>query len=111
MAGTYGTETSDCDTPYALVNATFKWIAENVRDVDFVVWTGDSARHDNDEKIPRTADEVLSTNRWIAEKFREVFRHDDSNKGLAVPIVSTFGNNDILPHNILLSGPNRWLKT
>jgi endopolyphosphatase len=75
------------------------------------VWTGDSARHDSDEKIPRTADEVLSTNRWIAEKFQEVFRHEDPSKGLAVPIVSTFGNNDILPHNILLSGPNRWLKT
>jgi endopolyphosphatase len=77
-----------------------------------VVWTGDSARHDSDEKIPRTADEVLSTNRWIAEKFEEVFSdHDDPNKGLAVPIISTFGNNDILPHNILLSGPNKWLKT
>lgn len=112
MAGTYGAETSDCDTPYALINATFKWIAENVRDVDFVVWTGDSARHDSDEEIPRTADEVLNANRWIAEKFQEVFSDpDDSNKGLAVPIVPTFGNNDILPHNILLSGPNRWLKT
>jgi endopolyphosphatase len=109
LAGTYGAETSDCDTPYSLINATFKWIAENVRDVDFVVWTGDSARHDSDEQIPRNADEVLSTNRWIAGKFQEVFR-DDSNKGLTVPIVSTFGNNDILPHNILLSGPNRWLK-
>lgn len=109
LAGTYGAETSDCDTPYSLINATFKWIAENVRDVDFVVWTGDSARHDNDEQIPRTADEVLSTNRWIAGKFQEVFG-DDSNKGLTVPVVSTFGNNDILPHNILLSGPNRWLK-
>lgn len=112
MAGTYGAETSDCDTPYSLINATFKWIAENVRDVDFVIWTGDSARHDSDEEIPRTADEVLSTNRWIAEKFQEAFSdHDDPNNGLAIPIVSTFGNNDILPHNILLSGPNRWLKT
>jgi endopolyphosphatase len=111
LAGTYGAETSDCDTPYSLINATFKWIAENVRDVDFVVWTGDSARHDSDEKIPRTADEVLKTNRWIAEKFEEVFTdRDDPNKGLAIPIVSTFGNNDILPHNILLSGPNKWLK-
>jgi len=106
LAGTYGAETSDCDTPYSLINATFIWIAENVRDIDFVVWTGDSARHDSDEKIPRTADEVLNTNRWIAEKFQEVFHQDHP-----VPIVSTFGNNDILPHNILLSGPNRWLKT
>jgi endopolyphosphatase len=111
LAGTYGAETSDCDTPYSLINATFKWIAENVRDVDFVVWTGDSARHDSDELIPRTADEVLSTNRWIVEKFQDIFRQDDSDNGLAIPIVPTFGNNDILPHNILLSGPNRWLKT
>lgn len=41
-AGTYGAETSDCDTPQTLIDATFKWIKENVRDnVDFVVWTGD----------------------------------------------------------------------
>lgn len=112
LAGVYGAETSDCDTPYSLINATFKWIAKNVRDVDFVVWTGDSARHDSDEKIPRTQNEVLETNRWIAEKLEEVFSdRDDPSKGLAVPIVSTFGNNDILPHNILLSGPNKWLKT
>jgi endopolyphosphatase len=112
LAGVYGAETSDCDTPYSLINTTFKWIAENVRDVDFVIWTGDSARHDSDEQIPRTQNEVLETNRWIAEKFEEVFSdHDDPRKGLAIPIVSTFGNNDILPHNILLSGPNKWLKT
>lgn len=112
LAGHYGAETSDCDTPYSLVNATLNWIAENARDVDFVVWTGDSARHDSDEKIPRTQDEVLGTNRWIAEKLEEVFSdHDDPTKGLSVPIVPTFGNNDILPHNILLAGPNKWLKT
>jgi endopolyphosphatase len=73
-----------------------------------VVWTGDSARHDSDEKLPRDADQVLSTNRWIAERFREVFRSGDDASPL--PIVPTFGNNDILPHNILPSGPNKWLK-
>ncbi|TEY37745.1 hypothetical protein BOTCAL_0512g00020 [Botryotinia calthae] len=108
-AGTYGAETSDCDTPPTLIDATFQWIKENVRDnVDFVVWTGDSARHDSDEKIPRVQDEVLDTNRKIADKFLETFGdgHD-----LSIPVISTFGNNDILPHNILLSGPNKWLKT
>lgn len=95
------------------MNATFKWIEENVKDeIDFVVWTGDSARHDSDEKIPRNQDEVLNTNRWVAEKFVEVFgKDDDPNNALTIPIVSTFGNNDILPHNILLSGPNKWLRT
>jgi endopolyphosphatase len=112
-AGTYGAETTDCDTPFALVNATFKWIEENIKDtIDFVVWTGDSARHDNDEKIPRNQDEVVSTNRWVAERFLDVFGKDgDPQKDLTIPIISTFGNNDILPHNILLSGPNKWLKT
>lgn len=95
------------------MNATFKWIAENIKDrVDFVVWTGDSARHDSDEEIPRNANEVLSTNRWVAEKFAEVFsKSDDPKNSLAIPIIPTFGNNDILPHNILVSGPNKWLKT
>ncbi|ESZ91247.1 hypothetical protein SBOR_8369 [Sclerotinia borealis F-4128] len=108
-AGTYGAETSDCDTPHTLVDATFKWIKENVRDsVDFVVWTGDSARHDSDEKIPRIQSEVLDTNRKIADKFLETFGDGED---LSIPVISTFGNNDILPHNILLSGPNKWLKT
>lgn len=72
-----------------------------------MVWTGDSARHDSDEKVPRNAKEVLDTNRLIADKFLQVF---GDGKDLSIPIVSTFGNNDILPHNILLSGPNKWLK-
>ena len=73
-----------------------------------MVWTGDSARHDSDENIPRDEDEVLSTNRRVAAKFLKIFGSDDN---LKIPVVSTFGNNDILPHNILLSGPNKWLKT
>ncbi|KAA8566971.1 hypothetical protein EYC84_010067 [Monilinia fructicola] len=108
-AGTYGAETSDCDTPQSLIDATFKWIKENVRDnVDFVVWTGDSARHDSDERIPRIQSEVLDTNRRIASQFLETFGDGED---LSIPVISTFGNNDILPHNILLSGPNKWLKT
>ena len=41
----------------------------------------------------------------------EVFGdRDDSSNPLAIPVIPTFGNNDILPHNIFLSGPNKWLK-
>ncbi|KAF3769181.1 Endopolyphosphatase, partial [Cryphonectria parasitica EP155] len=106
-AGTYGAETSDCDTPISLINATFDWISANIRDeIDFVVWTGDNARHDSDESIPRSADQVLGTNRLLASKFADTF--SDAN-GLTIPVIPTFGNNDILPHNILLPGPNKWL--
>ncbi|KAK3936309.1 Metallo-dependent phosphatase-like protein [Diplogelasinospora grovesii] len=109
-AGTYGAETSDCDSPYALVNATFDWIGANLKDqLDFVIWTGDSARHDSDEQIPRSPAQVLGTNRWIADKFVDLFA-DPSGQALQIPIIPTFGNNDILPHNILLPGPNKWLQ-
>lgn len=90
------------------MNATFDWLAAQVKDeVDFVIWTGDSARHDSDETVERTEKEVLDTNRLLADKFAEVF--SDAN-GLAVPVIPTFGNNDILPHNVMTSGPNRWLR-
>lgn len=94
------------------MNATFDWISANIRDrIDFVVWTGDSARHDSDENIPRSPAQVLGTNVLLADKFAETFGAGDdaTRQGLTVPVIPTFGNNDILPHNILLPGPNKWL--
>ncbi len=115
LAGTYGAETSDCDSPLALINETFKWIEDNLKDtVDFVVWTGDSARHDSDEEIPRSTEQVLNLNNYIAGKFAEVFGNGKDKKDpthdMLIPVVPTFGNNDILPHNILMAGPNRWFQ-
>ena len=49
-------------------------------------------------------------------KFVEVFGKQDNindtdpTNDFIIPIIPTFGNNDILPHNILTSGPNRWTK-
>jgi endopolyphosphatase len=109
-AGTYGAETSDCDAPLSLINATFDWIRANLKDeIDFVIWTGDNARHDSDEEIPRSPAQVLGTNRLVADKFADTFS-DPSGTSLTIPVIPTFGNNDILPHNILLPGPNKWLK-
>ena len=110
-----GAETTDCDSPVALINETFRWIQENLRDeIDFVIWTGDSARHDNDEQIPRTKKQVLDLNNLVVNKFVEVFGKDDNindtnpTNDFIIPIVPNFGNNDIMPHNIFTPGPNRW---
>lgn len=35
----------------------------------------------------------------------------DPNNDYVVPIVPTFGNNDILPHNVMTQGPNTWTRT
>ena len=117
-AGIFGAETTDCDSPISLINATFRWIDENLKDsIDFVIWTGDSARHDNDEEIPRTIEQVEGLNELLVTKFVEVFGKDDNlgdddaTNDFVIPIVPTFGNNDILPHNIFPPGPNRWTKS
>lgn len=107
MAGTYGAERTDCDSPFSLVDATLQWIEENIKDdIDFVVWTGDSARHDSDEAHPRTDKTVLDSNKAVADKIIKTFSSDKGK--LEIPIIPTFGNNDFLPHNIMYPGPNRW---
>ena len=94
-----------------------KWVEENLKDnIDFIIWTGDSARHDNDPMIPRSETEVLNLNSMLVDKFVEVFGKEDiindtdPTNDLLVPIVPTYGNNDMLPHNILNKGPNKWTK-
>lgn len=116
-AGYFGAEKTGCDTPFSLVNATFDWIKNNLKDeLDFVIWTGDSARHDNDEKYPRTSKQVEHLNLYIVNKFVEVFGKSDNKddpdptNDFVVPIVPTYGNNDVLPHNIFEPGPNKWTR-
>src|SRR3989344_984504 len=29
-----------CDSPFLLIDQTMKWITTNLKDIDFVVWTG-----------------------------------------------------------------------
>ncbi|KAL6242106.1 Endopolyphosphatase [Rhinocladiella similis] len=118
QTGYFGAEVTDCDTPFSLVNATFRWVEENIKDeVDFVIWTGDSARHDNDEKHPRSDKQVIKLNEFIVDKFVETFGKSDNiddpdpTNDFVVPIVPTFGNNDILPHNIFTAGPNKWTRS
>ncbi|KAL8781845.1 MAG: hypothetical protein Q9213_005820 [Squamulea squamosa] len=116
-AGIFGAEKTDCDSPLALINATFDWIRDNLKDsIDFILWTGDSARHDNDELIPRTDEQIIELNEMLVNKFVEVFgkadniNDTDPTNDFTIPVVPNFGNNDILPHNIFTQGPNRWTK-
>ncbi|BGO93180.1 hypothetical protein NBRC10512_007569 [Rhodotorula toruloides] len=100
-AGYWGLPVSDCDTPLSLVNATFDWLEKHFKgEVDFVVWTGDNARHDIDSRLPRSLPEIFDLNRFVVDRVRSAFGKD-------VPIVASIGNNDIYPHNVLAPGPNK----
>ncbi|KAH9977959.1 endopolyphosphatase [Lactifluus volemus] len=96
-SGYYGTPFSECDSPFPLTNFTLKFLDKNwASEIDFVIWTGDNARHDNDRKIPRTLNEICDLNSMLAMAMEDIFL----NKG--VPVVPSLGNNDVW----LLSGPN-----
>ncbi|SJX60952.1 related to PPN1-vacuolar endopolyphosphatase [Sporisorium reilianum f. sp. reilianum] len=107
-AGWWGSALSDCDSPPRLVESSLTWAARNLVQsgsasaaelgLDFIIWTGDSARHDNDNKLPRSNKEIFELNRWTLQQLETAFP--------GVPLVPTVGNNDIFPHNILFPGPN-----
>ncbi|KAG0306119.1 Endopolyphosphatase [Dissophora globulifera] len=110
--GIYGASYSICDSPFTLANATFDWIDKNlIGTIDFVIWTGDNARHDSDNEYPRTQKEIEDLNREIANRFLETFTPDkDDPYQQRIPIVPSIGNNDVYPHNIMQAGPNRILQ-
>ncbi|CDW98310.1 hypothetical protein, partial [Sporisorium scitamineum] len=123
-AGWWGTALTDCDSPPRLVESSLKWAARNLVQhasaqpqdanttspsslsgelgLDFIIWTGDSARHDNDNKLPRSNKEIFDLNRWTLQQLETAFP--------GVPLIPTVGNNDIFPHNILFPGPNAMTK-
>ncbi len=81
-----------------------------------MVWTGDSARHDNDVEIPRTETQIYGLNQQVADKMFETFEKpdniddDDPTNDMVVPVVPNLGNNDVYPHNIMTAGPSRTTK-
>lgn len=100
-AGYYGAPFGICDSPWTLTNFTFEHLEEYWSlEIDFVIWTGDNVRHDEDREIPRKLDEIFAVNRAVAKKMEDVFLR----KG--IPVVPSLGNNDVWPHNTLSPGPN-----
>lgn len=105
---------SDCDSPPRLIEASLDWLSLNFmpqtslsargsiawdaqveqldinrgRGIDFIIWTGDSARHDLDSGHPRTKSEIYELNRWTVGELEKRFP--------GVPLVPTIGNNDIV---------------
>ncbi|KAF7355326.1 RFX-type winged-helix domain-containing protein [Mycena sanguinolenta] len=96
VAGYYGQPYSDCDSPFRLTNLTLDFIEKKwASEIDFVIWTGDNARHDNDRKLPRTPAEIYELNRAVAAKMNSAF----TSRG--IPVIPSLGellifrNNDV----------------
>lgn len=101
-ASKYGDAILGCDSPPILVEETFKWITDNLIDkIDFIVYTGDSARHDNDRNYPRTRQHIFNMNKEISDKFVTLTSESDGQ-----PLIYPVSNNDIMPHNLMDTGPS-----
>lgn len=96
-ASKYGDAILGCDAPLDLVYDTIDWIEDNLKDkIDFIVWTGDNVRHDNDRDYPRFEKDIFDSNEKISKIMHEKFE--------ILPIPS-LGNNDVYPHNLFAEGP------
>ncbi|KAG0675530.1 Endopolyphosphatase [Pichia californica] len=106
----YGDSMSGCDSPIDLYRETLDWIRENLKDhIDFVIWTGDNIRHDNDRSYPRTEYEIFEMNEKVADDMTKTFMDDDEEDenpfDRRVKLVPSLGNNDVYPHNLFAPGP------
>lgn len=96
-ASKYGDAILGCDAPLDLVYNTIDWIEDNLKDkIDFIVWTGDNVRHDNDRDFPRFELDIFDSNEKISKVMHDKFD--------VLPIPS-LGNNDVYPHNLFAEGP------
>lgn len=107
-ASKYGDAMMGCDSPYALVEETITWVQQNLKDkIDFIIWTGDNVRHDNDRAIPRTELQIFDVNQNISDLMFEKFKDHNTPdpRGFEVPLIPSIGNNDVYPHNMFALGP------
>ncbi|CAI4056486.1 hypothetical protein N7582_000628 [Saccharomyces uvarum] len=108
IAPRFGKAMSGCDSPVLLMEETLRWIKENLRDkIDFVIWTGDNVRHDNDRRNPRTEAQIFDMNDIVAAKMTEIFSagNEEDPRDFDVSVIPSLGNNDVFPHNMFALGP------
>ncbi|RCH78758.1 endopolyphosphatase, partial [Rhizopus stolonifer] len=100
LADKYGTVGEQCDAPVILAQETLDWISKNWNDkLDFVIWTGDNAKHDWDKKQKRKRRDVYALNQHVTDMVLDTFWNDK------IPVIPSFGNNDVFPHN-QIGGPD-----
>ncbi|CAO3594946.1 unnamed protein product [Absidia cylindrospora] len=92
-AGKFGTLSSACDSPLSLVDASFQFMKESLQDIDFIIYTGDTSRHDRDSDLRRTEVDILEDHKTVVHYFKKAY--DVS----SIKLIPTIGNNDAIEHN------------
>jgi hypothetical protein len=100
------------------VDASFQFMKESLQDIDFIIYTGDTARHDRDKDMERTESDILEGHKAVVDYFKNAFdiqtiklvmrKKKSRSYGfgflmLTLRQIPTLGNNDGTEHNILRS--------
>ncbi|KAI8340845.1 Metallo-dependent phosphatase-like protein [Chlamydoabsidia padenii] len=96
-AGRFGALSTKCDSPLALVDASFKFMKESLQDIDFIIYTGDTARHDRDDELSRTETDVLEDHKTVVQFFKNAFNIP------TIKLIPTIGNNDAVEHDNIMT--------
>ncbi|CAO3587947.1 unnamed protein product [Absidia cylindrospora] len=101
LAGNLGSPGQHCDSPIELAQQTLNWIKKEWKHkLDFVVWTGDNARHDWDDQRRRKRKHIFKLNEKVQEMMVETF-WPTAQDPRHIPLVPAIGNNDVHPHNYI----------
>jgi hypothetical protein len=78
------------------LDSTFSFLGSNsdTKDPDFIIYTGDTARHDRDKKQPRTVDIIMADHVMAVTYFTKTFNFKSG-----LQLFPTIGNNDPAGHN------------
>lgn len=112
----FGDAMQGCDSSMELMQESMKWISQEfpASEIDFIVWTGDNIRHDNDRRIPRTQTEIVEMNKNMSDMFHELWAVPETEGPFlpeTIPIIPSLGNNDVFPHNVVDIGPGQFMRT
>lgn len=75
-----------CDIPLLFINNTLKWIKENIPELDFIIYTGDSANHND---IRQSIIFNIKTINMVYDLFKFWFGN--------IKVYNTIGNHDTYP--------------
>lgn len=92
-AGRFGTEGAICDSPQLLIQQAFSRIVG--LEPDFLIYTGDSTRHDRDMDLPRSDNDLVSQLSFVSGKFENLFFVHN------IPVYPAIGNWDVFPKDML----------
>ena len=89
----------NCDTPFSLVNATLAWIVDNIPDLEFVTYSGDTVgHHDLSQSISKNVNTLSTT----ASLFHTHFPN--------IPVLPNQGNHDTYPIDQTLPGVTTYMR-